>query len=271
MLNLRDRAVATSGGYQRSVTVGRRRYSHLIDPRTGRPAAGVASATVVADSPFIANPLATALAVMNPADGLKLVARLVDAAGVAAACLIVAADGGQFRSPNFAAYEVPPCEGEKKDADKPKPTAWPDGFQVTVNVELPKIDAAKYRRPYVAVWVEDGDGKPVRTLGVWGNKAKYLRDLNTWWKFGQGDDALIKAVTKATRGPGKYDLVWDGKDDKGQPVGRGTYTVRVEVHREHGKHVFQSGKIKCDAEASAATLEKNAETEATGVAYGKKK
>src|SRR5262249_11849846 len=48
LVDLRDRAVATSGGYERYYSVGGKRHSHIFDPRTGRPAEGVASATVVA-------------------------------------------------------------------------------------------------------------------------------------------------------------------------------------------------------------------------------
>jgi hypothetical protein len=47
--------------------------------------------------------------------------------------------------------------------------------------------------------------------------------------------------------------------------------VRVEVHREHGKHVFQSGKLACLTEDAKLTLEKNAETGETLVEYAKRK
>lgn len=45
----------------------------------------------------------------------------------------------------------------------------------------------------------------------------------------------------------------------------------MEVHREHGKLVRQTGKIVCADEAAKITLDKNAETEATVVEYAKKK
>jgi len=271
-LRLTNQAVATSGGYQRFYTIGGKRYSHIFDPRTGRPAEGVASATVVAPDNMTANALATTLCVLSPDDGLKLVASVPGAE-----CLLVAADGKQFRSPGLKLFEVTPLrffvaqdkKDEKKDAkkDEKKTDPWPENFQVTVAVELPKIDAKKYRKPYAAIWVENAEGKAVRTLSVWGNAPKYLKDLGDWWKIGKGDADLIKAVTRATRGPGKYDLVWDGKDDKGKALAQGTYTVRVEVHREFGAHLRQAGNIECGDKAAKVTLEKNEETEATLVEF----
>jgi thiamine biosynthesis lipoprotein ApbE len=270
-LRLSNLAIATSGGYERFYTVGGKRYSHIFDPRTGRPAEGVASATVIAPDNVTANALATTLCVLKPEEGLKLVA---STPGVE--CLLIATDGKQFRSAGLKLFDVaranvftPVAAQDKKDEkkDEKKGSPWQEGYQVTVAVELPKIDAKRYRKPYAAIWIEDDKGKAVRTLSVWGNAPKYLKDLNDWWKIGQQDADLVKAVTRATRGPGKYELVWDGKDDKGNALQQGTYTVRVEVHREYGAHLRQSGKIECADKAATTKMDKNDETAETVVEF----
>jgi thiamine biosynthesis lipoprotein ApbE len=262
LLRLRDRAVATSASYERFYTVAGRRYSHVLDPRTGRPAEGIASATVVAADNVTANALATSLCVLSPEEGLALIK-----ATPGAECLLVAADGRQLRSDGWKRLELP----LSRAADDKKAGKWPAGYQVSITLQLPTpTTGKKIKRPYVAVWIEDADGKPVRTITVWGNEAKYLKDLTAWWQFARDDRDLIKAVSRATRQPGRYQLVWDGTDDKGKPVAQGTYKVVVEVHREHGKHVKQTGTILCGTDKASTKLEKTAESEETQVTYGPK-
>ncbi len=65
-LRLRDKALATSGSGKQFFHFKGRRYSHIIDPRTGYPADGLLSATVVVSSGTVADALATALFVMGP-------------------------------------------------------------------------------------------------------------------------------------------------------------------------------------------------------------
>jgi FAD:protein FMN transferase len=69
-LRLAGGAVCTSGNYERFFEVAGKRYSHIIDPRTGRPAENVASATVIAPDCLRADVWATALSVLG-AEGLR--------------------------------------------------------------------------------------------------------------------------------------------------------------------------------------------------------
>jgi thiamine biosynthesis lipoprotein len=78
MLELTDVAMATSGDYRNYWTQGSTRYSHTIDPRTGRPIThALASVTVlVPESAALADAWATALDVLGPDEGLALANRL---------------------------------------------------------------------------------------------------------------------------------------------------------------------------------------------------
>ena len=67
-------AVVTSGHYERFMVIGGKRYSHIIDPSTGRPADnGLVSATVVGGSAADADALATVLMVLGLEEGMELV------------------------------------------------------------------------------------------------------------------------------------------------------------------------------------------------------
>lgn len=78
ILELTDVAVATSGDYRNYWSKGSTRYSHTIDPRTGRPIThALASVTVVVpESAALADAWATALDVLGPDEGLALANRL---------------------------------------------------------------------------------------------------------------------------------------------------------------------------------------------------
>ncbi|MGB2822575.1 MAG: FAD:protein FMN transferase, partial [Phycisphaerae bacterium] len=70
-LELTDLAVCTSGNYERYSEIDGKRYSHIIDPRTGRPVDLAPSVTVVAPAAAVADGWATALSVLGP-EGLSL-------------------------------------------------------------------------------------------------------------------------------------------------------------------------------------------------------
>ena len=94
-----EMAVATSGDYEQFFEQDGVRHHHLLDPRTGRPARGCRSVTVLARTCARADALATAAFVLGPDAGLDLIESL---AGVEA--LIIDADGDRHDSSGLAAY-----------------------------------------------------------------------------------------------------------------------------------------------------------------------
>ncbi|HUQ68774.1 MAG TPA: DUF2271 domain-containing protein, partial [Planctomycetaceae bacterium] len=232
---LRDRALATSSGAFRGVTVNGRWYSHLIDPRTGLPVDHVRSATVIAPHAADADALATACSVLSVTDSLALIDSLADTA-----CLLLDAEGKLHHSRRW------PTERVVAFNEDAKPQAWNGGKELEVTFEINQaVGGGRYRRPYVAVWVEDADGRAVRTLVLWvqtsGPGPKWIPDLKRWYrsdrvrKAADGTD-LIPTVSEATRKPGQYSVTWNGLDDAGKLVKPGDYTLFIEAAREHGTY-----------------------------------
>ena len=90
-LDLRDRAVATSGNYENAFDDGDATYGHLMDPRTGRPASSdVLAATAIADSGAQADAYATAFFVGG---SLAIEPMLRDNARLEAVLLVDRAEG----------------------------------------------------------------------------------------------------------------------------------------------------------------------------------
>lgn len=271
-LHLVDRAVSTSAAYERGYNIGGKHYSHIFDPRTGQPAEGTASATVIAPYCANSNALATTLCVLKPAEGLEFAKQIPDVE-----CLIIGADGQQYRSAHFAAYEVvapsPSQSPATSAAAAANPLAkaglWPNGYQVTLALSLKMpMDGRRVMRPFMAVWVTDANGKAVRTIAVWGTQRKYLPELREWWKIAKSDPEWAATVTRATRSAGHYRLAWDGMDDHGNPVPPGTYTIFQEVNREHGTYAIQQGTIVCGKDPAKGTIPAASEFDQTDITYG---
>ncbi|MBI5364182.1 MAG: DUF2271 domain-containing protein [Planctomycetes bacterium] len=260
-LRVRRAGAATSGGYARGYDIAGQHWSHILDPRTGRPVTRVLQATVVAPEAVRADALATVLNVLTPEEGLALVAEEKDTQ-----CLIVDADGKQHASPGWNDLVI---GAEKKPeparALKPETT----GPQVWLGGELKLVFVLKkpeqgeggprkgggYKRPYIAAWIEDAAEKPVRTLTLWIEEERWIDDLRRWAKLYKGRMRDADAVTRATRGPGKYELGFDGLDDQGKPLAAGRYTMLLEVVREHGTHQLVKHAFGADGKAFELALE----------------
>jgi len=76
VLDLSDKYVSTSGDYERFVIKEKKRYHHIIDPRTGKPSTGVISVTLVGDKGALIDPLAKVPFILGPEEGMKIVKKL---------------------------------------------------------------------------------------------------------------------------------------------------------------------------------------------------
>jgi thiamine biosynthesis lipoprotein len=75
-LYLEDKAISTSGDYQRYFIKDGRRYHHILNPDTGYPASGVISVSVIAPEGYLADGLSTGVFVIGPEKGIRLLESL---------------------------------------------------------------------------------------------------------------------------------------------------------------------------------------------------
>jgi thiamine biosynthesis lipoprotein len=272
-IKVSNMAVATSGNYRRGFNVNGKWYSHIVDPRTGNPVSEIISATVIAPDASEAGALATSFNVLSVSEIEKLTANRNDIA-----YLLVTKDGKEIKSKGWAKYEVAlnkPAVALTKASKADK--LWNTKYELVVNLEIANIestDGKRVRRPFVAVWVEDAAKMPVRNLAIWYNKPRWLPDLKSWTRangdeFKKGAEGTLSSTSSATRGPGKYSLSWDGKDDSGKLVKAGIYTVFIEVAREHGSYQVIAKEMKFTGSAQKVELTPNTELASASLDYRK--
>jgi thiamine biosynthesis lipoprotein len=272
-LLLMNQAVATSGSYHRHFQIAGKRYSHVLDPRSGWPANPIRSATVVAADAMSADALATALSVLDVKSGLTLIQSLKKTE-----CLLIDREGRIHASKGWQTLTQTDGKSPGNNVGKTLGKAgekaagsWPDNYKLQIDLTLARPKTRKYRRPYAVIWIEDSKKNPVRTLTLWGKKSKYVDDLSVWYRWGRKHSDVRRAVTRATRSAGKYQIDWDGKDDNGKMLARAAYTVHVEVAREHGKHVHMSAVIDCTKQTDSAKMQGNIEVSGVVLKFGKAK
>lgn len=248
---VRDRGVATSGRSFEEFTIAGQTYSHIIDPRSGSPSMAAVSVTVIAPNAEAADALATAAAVLGPTEGVPFLEKIAGLEGLFLTRDPSAAGKLRFhRTKGFRAYEAPGSATAAETGDDPKSGAgeFPADREVAVTFRVTGIG----KKPYLAVWVEDSDGRLVKTLLYEGAKAKYQKDLNVYWnkKDRAGED--IRAVTMPTRPNGARAAIWDGLDHQGRRVKAGEYVVRIEVFRENFLHLYDTRVVLPCGPADAA-------------------
>jgi len=105
-LLLANCSLSTSGDLWQYAVIGGVRYSHLIDPRDGMALTGRMSATVVGPDGMTADGLSSAIAVLGPEKGLKLIENMKDVA----AWIVREIDGKEeaFQSENWKSLSGSP-------------------------------------------------------------------------------------------------------------------------------------------------------------------
>ncbi|MDO5988539.1 FAD:protein FMN transferase [Flavivirga amylovorans] len=96
LLPIHEKAVVTSGNYEKQVTFNGKTYTHIIDPRTGYPSSGIVSVSVLAPSAELADALATSIFVMGKDVGLNRINQMQSIE-----CIIVDDKGKIYYSNNI--------------------------------------------------------------------------------------------------------------------------------------------------------------------------
>ncbi len=170
--------------------------------------------------------------------------------------------------------------GSAQQTKQPAGKPWDDKMEVAIGVEIAQIDDFRARRPYVAVWIEDKEGKPVRTICLWamtrGRGPRWIPDLRRWYRYAYDVWAATKldlVVTRssATRSAGTYSVVWNGTDDKDKPVQQGTYSVCIEASREHGTHQLIRKEVEIAGKPFKVDVAGGIEIKGATVEYRKRK
>lgn len=265
-LELRNKAIATSGNYRRGFMIQNKWFSHIVDGRTGLPAAEIISATVTHSNAEIAAALATTFNILSPGEAVLLAEKYPGTE-----YLIITKEGKQIKSNGWDAININQNVISPKSL-APTQKSWNKDFEVAISLELTRFEG-RSRRPFVAIWVENSNKETVRTVALWFNKPRWLPDLKEWFRKNkdryQNGSQDVYSISSATRAPGSYTLKWDGKNDNGEYVKPDTYTVYIEVVREHGGYELLKQVIECKKKPQQFSLTGSVEMNSATVEYKK--
>ena len=113
--------------------------------------------------------------------------------------------------------------------------------ELTLKVQLPRMDIAEYHKPYVAAWIEKAsDQSFAGNVALWydvkkrnNDGAKWLKDMRSWWRKSGHDNPAVDGITGATRGAGEHALnLLDSQAVT--TLSPGQYEMVVEAAREDG-------------------------------------
>ncbi|MGV3654741.1 MAG: DUF2271 domain-containing protein [Noviherbaspirillum sp.] len=113
---------------------------------------------------------------------------------------------------------------------------------LTLKLDIPRLNVAEYHKPYVAVWIERPDRSVAANLAVWYDLKlknregeKWLKDMRQWWRrSGRELEMPVDGVSGATRAPGEQQIRLTGAQSPLAKLPAGDYILMVEAAREVG-------------------------------------
>lgn len=152
--------------------------------------------------------------------------------------------------------------------------AFSADHEVVVSWTFSAAGGGRVHNPYVAVWVEDADGVPVRIVHFeyqLGRGRRWVDELKRWARVDEvfvalGKQSTADTSTSSTRVPGTYAVSWDGKNADGDFVRNGTYSVYVEAAREKGTYQFVKTDVVLNGQPGSVKGTPSGELTAMGVA-----
>jgi hypothetical protein len=145
---------------------------------------------------------------------------------------------------------------------------WASGMRLSLEFSYVG-GGGRYRAPYIAAWVENAQGLDVRELALWylqdRKGPRWLNELRRWYSRSSLDAA--SSVSGPTRMPGRYTLVWDGKNSQGEALPQGEYFICIEYSREHGPYELFREKLSFASSAFNKTYTPGRELQEVRLAY----
>jgi hypothetical protein len=198
--------------------------------------------------------------------------------------LLIASCGGKSATPTATIGDASPATvlpatvlpSTVVSAASPAPVG--PGFkaaqQLRVSLSYVANGGGRINNPYIAVWVEDAQGVLVHTVGIsvkLGKGLKWLRDLKSWYRSDQarisaGGTDTLETISSPTRQPGVHEYIWDGRNDAGELIAAGTYTLFIEGAREKGPYNIVEYSLVIDGSEFDSGLEPAGELQEIRVA-----
>ena len=120
-------------------------------------------------------------------------------------------------------------------------------------------------------------GADALALGLvrWRGPFQWLPDLKRWYQADQErkrneKKEILFSVSRPTRPPGKYKVIWDGKDNNGKQLAGGEYTITIEAAREHGTYQSIRKEVVIEGKPFTEELKGNVEIKSASIEYRRK-